>query len=48
MDSKNISNRSTIITDIEGKLENSSDKESLSNTINEPIIETFVNLILLF
>lgn len=46
MDSKNISNRSTIITDIEGKIDMEAEKDSLANTINEPIIETFVNQIL--
>jgi hypothetical protein len=49
MDSKSISNRSTIITDIEGKIDLDSDKESISNTINEPVMETFViNYKLLF
>lgn len=42
MDSKNISNRSTIITDIEGKIDINAEKESISNTINEPIMDTFV------
>lgn len=42
MDSKDISSRSTIITDIEGKIEMNAQRESITNTINEPIMETFV------
>jgi hypothetical protein len=48
MDYNNISNRSTINTDIEGKIELDSNKESLNNTINEPIIQTFVSIILIY
>lgn len=41
-DSKNISNRSTIISDIEGQIDLSTEKQSISSTIHEPIIDTFV------
>jgi len=37
-----MSNRSTINTDIEGKIESDLDKSLLTNTINEPIMDTFV------